>query len=442
MEQEHFEALYPDTTRSSEIEKIISYIKEGSSCQLLGLPGAGRSTLLSLLAHNRQIRIKHFADAHTSVHFVMANFSEIRKRSLFDTMKFLFLTLTESLRERKMLEENKVVGDIFREHLQFHDELILFQGFKEAVDYLCLDKKITLVFLFDRFEEYIPTVTDEFFTNLRTLRNRGKYKFSIVFSLYRPLETFLEPDLLADYYEFVAGHVVYLPLFDQEATSFRVAYIEKVTGKHVSEAVLKEIIKLCGGSGRLIKLSVEAVLAHGETPQNLSLFLLKQKTVSKALQEIWSVFSPAEQIDLLKEIFDDKETEDYLEQIGIVKDRKIQIPLFAQFIHEEYSSVKEEKATIRYDQNTNTIAKGNDVLSDQLTASEFRLLRYLLQNTQRVVEREELITIVWEGNKSTAGITDQAVDQLIFRLRRKIEEDANNPQHLQTVKGRGFRFVA
>jgi DNA-binding response OmpR family regulator len=82
------------------------------------------------------------------------------------------------------------------------------------------------------------------------------------------------------------------------------------------------------------------------------------------------------------------------------------------------------------------------VLSDQLTSSEFRMLRFLLQNEQRVIEREELINIVWGDNKSTAGITDQAVDQLIFRLRRKVEEDANHPTHLQTVKGRGFTFTS
>src|SRR5205814_2978628 len=143
---------------------------------------------------------------------------------------------------------NKAVGDIFREHLQFHDELILFQGFKEAIDYLCLEKKITVVFLCDRFEEYIPTVTSEFFTNLRTLRNRGKYKFSVVFSLYRPLEAILEPSLLADFYEFVAGHYVYLPLFDRETTDFRVGYIEKVTGRKVPPKILQEIIALTGGS--------------------------------------------------------------------------------------------------------------------------------------------------------------------------------------------------
>jgi hypothetical protein len=233
MHQEHFESLYPEDTRFAEIAKLISFVKEGSSCQLLGLPGSGRSTLLSLLANNRQVRIKHFGEDHKKVHFVLTNFSEIRKRPLFDVMKFLFLNLTESLRERKMLEENKAVGDIFREHLKFHDELILFQGFKEAVDYLCLDKKMLVVFLFDRFEEYIPTVTDEFFANMRTLRSRAKYKFSIIFSTYRPLETTLDPSVFADYYEFAAGHLVYLPVADNIATTFRVGYIEKITRRKV-----------------------------------------------------------------------------------------------------------------------------------------------------------------------------------------------------------------
>ncbi len=152
MELEHFEALYPDNARFDEINTLVHFVKEGSSCQLIGLPGSGRSTLLGLLAHNRQVRIRHFGEKQPSVHFVMVNFSEVRKRPLFDVMKFLFLNLTESLRERRMLEENKVVGDIFREHLTFNDELILFQGFKEAIDYLGLKKEITVVFLFDRFE--------------------------------------------------------------------------------------------------------------------------------------------------------------------------------------------------------------------------------------------------------------------------------------------------
>ena len=441
MDQKHFESLYPADARSSEIERIAGFIKEGSSCQLLGLPGTGRSTLLSLLTNNKQVRAKHFGDQQKHVHFVLANFSEVRNRPLFDVMKFLFLTLTESLRERKLLEENKAVGDIFREHLKFQDELVLFQGFKEAIDYLALEKKLSVVFLFDRFEEYIPTVTNEFFTNLRVLRNRAKYRFVVVFSLYRPLEKFVDPSILADYYEFVSGHIVYLSLYDKITTDFRISYIEKITHKKVPSKVRDEIIMLTGGVGRLVKLSVEAILAHENKEKELSKFLLKQKPMLVALQEIWLSLSPAEQADFREGHFD-KEIAGYLEEMGLLAGQKIQIPLLVAYSKTLDAKPQASSQKISYDDNTNTIKKGETVLSDQLTAFEFRLLRYLLRHADRIVERDELITVVWEGNKSTAGITDQAVDQLIFRLRRKIEEDANNPQHLQTVKGRGFKFVA
>lgn len=442
MELASFESHYPDTTRFSEISKLWEFIKEGRSAQLIGLPGTGRSTLLSLLANNRQVRIKQVGENHKKVHFVIANFSEVRKRPLFDVMKYLFLNLTESLRERKMFEENKAVGDIFREHLQFHDELILFQGFKEAVDYLCLEKDITVVLLFDRFEEYLPTVTDAFFANLRILRNRAKYKFSVIFSVYRPLESSLESSVLADYYEFVAGHIVYLPLADKEATDFRVSYIERITQKKVSQEMLDEIVRQSGGVGRIIKLAVEAVLAYGQEQKNLPEFLLQQKNIKSALFEIWSIFTPSEQQALLTNQFDDKENAAYLEAIGVIKENHIQIPLLEQFIHTELGGRQATSATILYDDHTHSITKGEEIISDKLTASEYKLLRYLLEHNDRVVEREELIDAVWGDNKSTAGITDQAVDQLIFRLRRKIEADANNPVHIQTVKGRGFRFVS
>jgi DNA-binding winged helix-turn-helix (wHTH) protein len=406
---------------------------------LIGIPGVNRSTLLGLLVYNRKIREKHFGSFQEKSHFVLVDFSEIRNRSLADVMKYLFLNLTESLRERGMKEENLAVGDIFREHLKFQDEFLLFQGFKEAVDYLSLEKKISIVFLFSRFEEYVSTVSTDFFANLRALRNRGKYRFSVVFSANRPLEDLLDPATLADYYEFVAERVVAMRLYDKPSGDFLRTHIEKLTHKRISEELVKQIVHLTGGHGMLAKLSFETVIAQ-DPGEGLEKVLLAQKTIKQSLREIWQSLSPAEQADLLEEKFEDRDVVEYLEHVGLVKDAHIQIPLFSAFIKKEYSEVASTFQKITYDDHTNTIRKGTTVLSDQLTSSEFRLLRYLLQNAERVIERDELISVVWGDNKSIAGITDQAVDQLIFRLRRKIEEDANHPIHLQTVKGRGFTF--
>lgn len=438
---DYFESKFPSDSRFREIEKILGFVKDGSSCQLIGIPGTGRTSLLEILAFNKELQKHHLGETATKLHFVIVNFSEIRNRSLFDAMKFMFLNLTESLREEKMVEEHKVVGDKFREHLKFHDELILFQGFKEAVDYLANEKHITMVFLFDRFEEYIPTVTNGFFANLRVLRGKAKYRFSVVFSLPRPLETLVEPALLTDYYEYVADRHIYLNLYDAPSSNFRLTYVEKITGKKLDRKLFEEVRMLTGGQGKLTKLAVEALLASDEKVSTISSFLLTQKTIKAALSDIWQSLSPAEQSDLHEGAFNDPEIAEYLEKAGLIKDNKIQIPLFAEYIKTFAEKETNERQTIIYDENTNTIRKGMTTLSDQLTSSEFRLLRYLLLNLEKIVEREELITIVWQGNKSTAGITDQAVDQLIFRLRRKIEEDPNNPKHLLTIKGRGFKFV-
>ena len=105
MENSHFEALYPDTTRFAEVEKILTFIKGGSSCQVVSVPGAGRSNLLGFLAYNRNLRIKHLGAQQTKYHFVYLNFSEIKKKPLIEAVKFIFLGLVDSLRERQMTKD-------------------------------------------------------------------------------------------------------------------------------------------------------------------------------------------------------------------------------------------------------------------------------------------------------------------------------------------------
>src|SRR3989344_5895178 len=453
IEPTHFESLYPPNTRENEITKIISFIKEGSSCQIIGLSGGGRSNLLGLLTYNRNVRIKHLGENEKWFHFVLSNFAEVRKKSLFDVTKFLFLNLVDSLRERDMQEEHQKALAIFKESLNINDELVLFQGLKRVIDILAIEKELTVVFLFDRFEDYIPTVTPEFFTNLRVLRDRAKYRFSVVFSLHKPLEDLIGQDLLLDFYQFVAGHIVYLSLSDKIGVDFRISYIQKASGKTLDKKLIDAIISQTAGQPNLTRLAVETMIDSNQqsaiSNQELVKFLLEQKPIKAAILDIWKSLSPAEQ-NLLASSNSPRgeagqrlassskdESYIYLQNIHLLKDGKITIPLFAQFLKQ----FNKQSSNIVFDPNTNEVKKGEIMLSDSLTSSEFKLLRFLFQNSGKIIEREEIINAVWTDNKSSSGVTDQALDQLIFRLRKKIEDDPNNPTHLQTVKGRGFRFT-
>lgn len=74
-----------------------------------------------------------------------------------------------------------------------------------------------------------------------------------------------------------------------------------------------------------------------------------------------------------------------------------------------------------------------------LSAREYRLLRYLVAKSGSVVTRDELLDEVWGYNSYPSTRT---VDNHIARLRQKIEANVDEPRHIVTVHGVGYKFVA
>jgi DNA-binding response OmpR family regulator len=74
----------------------------------------------------------------------------------------------------------------------------------------------------------------------------------------------------------------------------------------------------------------------------------------------------------------------------------------------------------------------------QLTAQEFKTLRFMAQNAERVISRDELLNEVWGYQNYPSTRT---VDNHILKLRQKLERDPGNPVHFRTVHGMGYKFV-
>jgi DNA-binding response OmpR family regulator len=77
-------------------------------------------------------------------------------------------------------------------------------------------------------------------------------------------------------------------------------------------------------------------------------------------------------------------------------------------------------------------------LKVQLTAQEFRTLKYFIKNPGRVISREELLNEVWGYTNYPSTRT---VDNHVLRLRQKLEDDPSHPKHFLTMHGAGYRFV-
>jgi DNA-binding response OmpR family regulator len=74
-----------------------------------------------------------------------------------------------------------------------------------------------------------------------------------------------------------------------------------------------------------------------------------------------------------------------------------------------------------------------------LTAQEFKTLKFMVQNPERVITRDELLNEVWGYHNYPSTRT---VDNHILKLRQKLEKDPANPVHFRTIHGVGYKFVA
>ena len=99
------------------------------------------------------------------------------------------------------------------------------------------------------------------------------------------------------------------------------------------------------------------------------------------------------------------------------------------------TAVSYEKGPLKIDFSTYEVfVRGKPV---KLTLKEFELLRFLVQNPSRVLNRDQLLDRVWGGE---TFVTPRTVDVHIRRLRKAIEKDDRKPKWILTVRGVGYKL--
>lgn len=94
-----------------------------------------------------------------------------------------------------------------------------------------------------------------------------------------------------------------------------------------------------------------------------------------------------------------------------------------------------DKGGLKIDYSTYEVfARGKAV---KLTLKEFELLKYLVQNPNRVLSRDQLLDRVWGDD---TFVTPRTVDVHIRRLRKAIEKDDSHPKWILTLRGVGYKF--
>lgn len=94
---------------------------------------------------------------------------------------------------------------------------------------------------------------------------------------------------------------------------------------------------------------------------------------------------------------------------------------------------------LRMDDKAHRVWVGDVELEPPLSLPQFRLLHLLYCNPERVVTRQEVIEEVWPESVAE-GVSEQAIDALIRRLRERLSEVDPDHSYVVTVRGHGFRL--
>lgn len=94
---------------------------------------------------------------------------------------------------------------------------------------------------------------------------------------------------------------------------------------------------------------------------------------------------------------------------------------------------------MRIDPQARRVFIGTKEIDPPLSPPQYRLVELLLNNSGRICTRDEVVSTVWPDALAD-GVSEQAIDALVRRLRDRLAEIEPNWQYIVTVRGHGFRL--
>ncbi|MFN2251396.1 MAG: winged helix-turn-helix domain-containing protein [Anaerolineae bacterium] len=121
-----------------------------------------------------------------------------------------------------------------------------------------------------------------------------------------------------------------------------------------------------------------------------------------------------------------------LERRGYVVDDRIFSAVFADYVRRQ---------TMRIELHVDSGEVRIEKRSVELPPKEFALLRFMLENEGEIVSKEDIASAVWpEYSLDALGVTDAMIQKTISRLRKEVDASETGFQHIESVRGQGYRF--
>lgn len=108
-------------------------------------------------------------------------------------------------------------------------------------------------------------------------------------------------------------------------------------------------------------------------------------------------------------------------------------------LEESSTPVEIEEKRLRIDKRSRRVWIADKEVLPPLSVSQYRLLAALYESNSEIVSREKLVEDVW-GEEDAIGVSEQALDALVRRLRDRLAAIDPGHAYVVTVRGHGLRL--
>jgi DNA-binding winged helix-turn-helix (wHTH) protein len=413
--------LTPETEKQFFTGQILPPLLKGESIAAVLLPNLGKRARMRYLLENSE----------------KLGFGKLGKHALFYIDKGElteespggYFSLIEHYLNQKFPDLHPGKGSPHTSFIELKDDIstVISQGYH-------------LVFMLANFDSL--TFPKTFFNNLKSLCDvETKYVHFIFLFINDIADTGKYDQLRAT----IVQNTFYVPLLSPKDQLHTLERLCRKYDYSLSRKQKELVIKLSGGLPGLTKSLCRIVSQSKKTTgEEIAEIALENQEVIVILEDAWNCLDENCQ-NTLRLIAQGNHRlsgplPNRLAKQQIVTQEagshKIFSPLFAQFILKQYHKPQQ----LSVDPASGQILLDNIPTAERFTLQEYHLLIKLLSSPGKVFSRDEISEALW-GKDSFEKYSDWAIDQIVSQARKKIVNLGLPPTTLQTIRGRGYRWL-
>jgi len=424
---------FPLTYRRSEMEFIMRCVRAGDSCSVIGPSGVAKSNLCRFL-RQESVRRHYLGEAWENYLLVHLDGNEVTAMTEQAVSALLVQRLLAAAS----------AGDAKQ------------QSLSAAVEAVFAKDTRAIVFLFDQFDAVYQTLSGRFFANLRAIRDEYKYRISFLLLSRNQLTALATSPDREEFEELFSANTIGLGPYNPDDSRLLLRRVSSRYGRELDARNTRTLIELSGGHPGLLKAASIAVLNERvklsqDQPEVLDAFLDVPDVVSEC-DKLWNSIGDGER-QFLRRLTNpnpsrDKQANSLLHLKGLIKTTNDGLvhfsPLFAEYISRwkgvELATTKLAAGAIRID-TAGEVWIDDELVKPSLTKKELMLLEYLCLSPGRLRTKDEIIAAAYpEEYRSGGGVSDDALNAVVKRLRDRLEPYSGFGEKIVTVRGKGYRL--